>query len=148
MDDIQKHLCKRISILPYIHNVLADEFLSFDIISNLDFGSGYSAGTSLKNIAMFYGATAYPYINSKYKNSFLDPPFEQGNPILELIYIEMGYSPVIKLLSELTLEDMILLYPEVSIQFTEAPSVDNHTFTMTMVTKEKTITKSFDVAIE
>ena len=130
--------------IPGMNNAIADEFLSIDIVSNLDFGPGYPAGASLKEMAEFYGTSAYPYIKSGYDFSLL---LREGDWI-DLIDYESGYTPVIKLLSELTPEDMTLLGRVVHIKFTDPPPPGNHTFTITMVTKDRTITKSLDVEIE
>ena len=101
-------------------SVLAEGLLSIDITSTLDFGPDYPAGTSLKEIAKFTGTTPYPHIKSKYTTPEL-------------------YTPVVKLLSELTPEDMILLWDKMNIEFTRTAPAGKHTFTITYVTKDMTL---------
>ena len=142
------HYNQMVASMPGWNYVLVDEFLSVDIVSDLDFGPEYPAGASLKDIAKFYGTTAYPYVKSGYDDLFMDETYTHylSN---SFVWTGKGYSYVVKLLSELTHEDMTLLGTGAAIQFTQAPPPGNHTFTITYTTNRgKAIIHTLEAEVE
>lgn len=143
------------------------DYISISVISDADWDAGHSAGALLNDITMFLSASPKKYIDSGYKDkydwkngsheydteryfySFYDsyPETRNKNP----------YHPIEKLVSELTIEDMILLgngapYSEILalLKFTSFPTVEKkHNITVTLTTDEgetfsDTITMTFE----
>ena len=129
--------------------VFANRFASVDITSSEQFLE-IPAGESLAGFVLFRGATALPYIESLYNIGGFWP--EQ---VLDEFMIGMGqtdrydgtgyewfppsecnrFHPVVKPLTELTQDDLFLLwvgYPGSSLRFTAVPEIKSHTFTITM----------------
>ena len=138
---------------PYdAHTVVADEILSIDVVSDKDFGS-CPAGSSLKEIAVFYGLTAYPFVSSKYQAVFSWAPDKEDDFLLNSLHTPAfrwfffeGYTPIKQGLWEMT-EEMKLLGWVARIQFTEAPVPGDYTFTLTFQTKDKVIPVSFSAKV-
>ena len=134
---------------PSLAAVFANQFASIDISSSEQF-LDIPAGESIAEYVIFRSATAMPYIESKYT--------VEGNwseMVLDEFMIGMGrmdgydgpgyewypefqrdcFHPVVRSLSELTHDDLFLLwegYPGSSLRFTAVPEIKSHTFTVTM----------------
>ena len=126
--------------------VFANHFTSIEITSTKQFLE-IPAGESLAEYIIFRSATALPYIESMYSiegfwseavlNEFMigmggsDTPVHDWFPSFQC----NCFHPVVKPLSELTHDDMFLLwigYPGISLRFTAIPEIKDHTFTITM----------------
>lgn len=136
--------------------VFANRFTSVDIISSEQF-LDIPAGESIAPYIIFRSATAMPYIESRYTAGGF-----WSEMILDEFMIGMGmmdgydgpgyewyppfqcncFHPVVKSLSELTQNDLFLLwvgYPGSSLRFTAVPEIKSHTFTVTMTDSEGAI---------
>lgn len=113
----------------------ANMFTSVDIISSADFND-VKAGESLADIVIFRGATAKPYI----ENGYIPDPYGwsyDGEMMQELghngfyYWKNTEFYPILKRLSELTPEDLILLSANfMSIRFEQLPEIKEHTLTI------------------
>jgi hypothetical protein len=113
--------------MPFQTNCLGVDFLSIDITSDSSFDDEHPASVSLGDIVTFSSYSLKPYIDSGYKN----------------LYDNDVFHPVVKRLSELTTNDLILLggsshgyAPHTYIcelTFDSEPILSKtHTFTVTM----------------
>ena len=129
---------------PSLAAVFANQFASIDISSSEQF-LDIPAGESIAKYVIFRSATAMPYIESKYTvegkwsdavlNEFMIGMQLSGttaawSPALQAV----GFHPIVIPVSELTQEDLFLLWrtPGSSLRFTAAPEIKSHTFTITM----------------
>jgi hypothetical protein len=134
-----------------LYEVVADEFISADLISDRDFDSSHAAGKSLKNIVKFHGISPYQYITGGYKNEFdwsSKSNIPAGFNTSHLFPLVSGYHPVYKLLSELTLDDFKLLGQLFYFSFTVAPPLGEHNFTLTFKTATKEFTGTKKIVFE
>ena len=106
---------------PKPHVFLAADYTSIEIVCNIDWNSDHPAGSSLNDIVMFYSASPIKYIESGYTEKYDWGQTEIPDIFLTSMYND-GYiyrksiaegitpfHPVIKPVSELTRNDMILL---------------------------------------
>lgn len=129
---------------PSITAVFSNKFVNVDIISSEHF-LDIPAGESIAEYVIFRSATAMPYIESKYTvegkwsdavlNEFMIGMQLSGttaawSPALQAV----GFHPIVIPVSELTQEDLFLLWrtPGSSLRFTAVPEIKSHTFTITM----------------
>lgn len=128
--------------------VFANRFTSVDITSSEQFLE-IPAGESIAKYVIFRSATAMPYIESLYTvggfwSEMILDEFMIGMGMMDGYewYPEFqrnGFHPVVKPLSELTQDDLFLLwvgYPGSSLRFTDIPEIKSHTFTVTMTDSE------------
>ncbi len=126
---------------------IANEFSKIEIISNKDFNSKLTSGKSLAEVVKLYSVSPMKFINSKYTKPFdwvNEQPYEFRKGVWSeyagIGYLE-GYYPVLKTLSELTSDDMLLLHPRFFyLRFTEIPTIKEHTFTITIEDEENSFT--------
>jgi hypothetical protein len=139
---------------PYPYLAIANEFDAIEVISNKDFSEGLPAGVSLASVLKLYATSPAKYIKSKYTE-----PFEWTAENLPEEFKERfgdgygdfeGYYPVLKTVSELTAEDMLLINPDLFfLRFTEIPSINKeHTFTITLKYGGKSLSTDVDVVFE
>ena len=131
---------------PSITMCFANEFDSIDITSSADFGD-IKAGESLAGVVMFRGASAKPYVDNGYKvsgNWTDEIKAEIGAYGMGLLRSE--FHPVVISVSELETENLELLTPHfVSLRFTQAPEIKEHTITVSLVDNEKRHTAQIDL---
>ena len=136
--------------------VFVNRFTSVDITSSEQF-LDIPAGESIAPYIIFRSATAMPYIESLYTvggfwSEMILDEFMIGMGMMDG-YDGPGYEwypefqrncfhPVVKPLSELTQDDLFLLwvgYPGSSLRFTDIPEIKSHTFTITMTDSEGSV---------
>lgn len=137
------------------NSVIANEFDAIEIISNKDFSADLPAGTSLAGVMKLYGLSPAKYIKSKYTELFdwvNDQPEEFKKDVWSVyrgIIGYGGYYPVLKTVSELNAEDMLLLSPDqFYLRFTEIPTIKEHTFTITLKYGEKSFNTDVNVVFD
>jgi hypothetical protein len=129
---------------------IANEFDAIEVTSNKDFSEDLPAGTSLASVLKLLAISPAKYIKSKYTESFNwaenEPEEFKGLSFNN----DEGYYPVLKTVSELTAEDMLLINPYLLLlRFTEIPSINKeHTFTITLKYGEKRLRTDVDVVFE
>ena len=124
-----------------------------DVVSDRDFDVAHSAGSSLNDFVMFYGATPCPCIASGYKeffNGFDTLPHPTDNPVYNCsknYYVHSPnepkpFFPIVKRLCDMREEDFLLTCGNASITagvlfFISKPEGEQtHTLTVTLTTTE------------
>ena len=126
------------------HSVIADEFTINNITCDKDFNN-YLAGESLNGIIEFIGKSCYKFVKSGYKDKF-DWNTYNWQPFVYYADDPIdGYHLIKKRLSEITSEDMVLLYPSIVLEFTEKPVAGDYVFTINFTLKGKEILDSVSV---
>ncbi len=129
---------------------LGVDFLSIDFVSDADFDETHSAGTSLADILEFESESYYPYLKNGYnrgQSNRINPP-----------------TRIIKPLSELTIDDMVMLgqsvpnlvmYPSYELviaylDWLSEPTLSKtHNITVTMISDDgRTFEKTIEVSWE
>jgi hypothetical protein len=128
---------------------IANEFDVIEVTSNKNFSEDLPAGASLAGVLKLIAISPAKYIKSKYTEPF---NWAENEPeeFKELSFNNhRGYYPVLKTVSELTAEDMLLINPDLFfLRFTEIPSIKEHTFTITLKYGEKSLSADVDVVFE
>lgn len=126
---------------------ISNRFASVDLVCDSDFDEHHKAGTSLSDVAFLAGVSPYAYIRSAYTETY---DWKKVPDLFEANSIELnfrrGYFPVCKRLSEVGVDDLILLDP-VFCLFLESPSTSMRACQMTLILtddKGKKISTAFD----
>ena len=101
-----------------------NDFSGITVTSDSDF-PGHPAGEDLSDIAYIRLATAKPFIDSGYSNSYLNSDSVLINNI-RLISASEGYTFVYKLAKDITKEDLKLIARNFTIEFHDRPIDDRN----------------------
>ncbi|WP_300750088.1 hypothetical protein [uncultured Alistipes sp.] len=134
-------------IAPHSTQVIANQFISMELVCDSDYDDQHKAGSSLADIVFLAGASPRDFIRSGYLSSFdwnLAPEFYVGNRSFASYHAK--YAPVYLRLSEIDGDSLMLLDPRFFLVFTTPPtSGAAHSFTLTITdNKGKEIRLAFD----
>lgn len=124
-----------------IRSFFINDFIDVEVTSDKDFDAEHPAGTSLNDVIRFVSVSPWPYIKSRYTDTFDWNNTSLQSDYIQTIhnmYMDETHHPIDVPLSEVTVDDMTLLgFGDgeyiCSLFFTTGPT-DNkqHTFTVTI----------------
>lgn len=123
---------------------IGKEYLEIKIFCNKAIDDNHNAGESLNDVVKLCGNSFKEYIASKYDANFKSPTIPSEFEGLDF-YNGKGASPVFKLLSEVTANDLILVEPELYLLLPDILESGDYEFTVTVTSSNEILSEKIIV---